>query len=257
MKTRRILFLCVAVALVLFALTGCFVKSKGVISAYTYDSASSYNVGQASVDASKVKNLEVDWIAGSVKVVYGRTRTIEITESPKSGKLSEDEQLRWMVDGNKLKIRFMKSGIKLVDNLSKDLVVTIPEGMVLSEIGIDTVSANSDVTVNAENYDMDNVSGDVTIKVDSVKYFDMDTVSGDADLTFGVCPSKLDMDSVSGNCTVRIPSNSGFTAKISAVSGKIKCSIPGTTSNDRIEVGDGKASFKLSTVSGNLTIESI
>lgn len=257
MKTRK-LFLFVAMAMVLCVLTSCIVKSKGVISAYTFDSASSYNVGQASVDASKVKELDIDWISGSVKVVYGRTRTIEITESAKSKKLDEDEQLRWLLDGNKLKIRFMKSGLKIVDDLSgKDLVVVIPEGMAFDEIAIDTVSADSVVTVTAENYDMDNVSGDVAIEVDSVKQFDMKTVSGDADLSFGVCPSKLTMDSVSGNCTVRVPSNSGFTAKISAVSGKIRCSIPGTMSSDKIEVGDGKASFSLSSVSGDLNIESI
>lgn len=257
MKTRRILLLCVAMVLVLCALTSCYVKSKGVISAYTFDSASNYNVGEVSVDASKVKKLVVDWVSGSVKIVYGRTKTIEITESSKKGKIDEDSQLRWMVEGNKLTIRFMKSGLKLASNLEKDLVVTIPEGMVFSDIAIDTVSADSIVTVNAEVFEMENVSGDVSVTVDSVDKFTVATVSGDADLAFGVCPSKLEMDSVSGNCTVKVPSSSGFTAKISAVSGKIKCSIPGVMSSDKIEVGDGKANFSLSSVSGNLTIESI
>ncbi len=257
MKTRKAIILCFALAFALLALTGCFIKSKGVISAYSYDSASKYSVGNASVDPSKVNDLEIDWVSGSVKVVYGRTRAIEIAETSKKGKLSDDEQLRWLVDGSKLRIKFMKSGIKLLSDLDKDLVVTIPEGMVFNDLEIDTVSSNSEITVNAQKYDIDNVSGDVTLSAASAKEFEMKTVSGDAMLSFASCPSEVDMDSVSGNCTLRIPADSGFTAKISSVSGKISTTIPATMSDDRIEAGDGDARFSLSTVSGNLRIESL
>ncbi len=256
MRTRKALLVLLALA-VLLSLTGCFIRSKGVISTYKYDSFSKYSVGNASVDPSKVKDIEIDWISGSVKVVYGKTRTIEIAETANSGKISEDEQLRWMVDGDKLRIKFMKSGFKLINDLNKSLVVTIPEGMAFDEIEIDTVSSDSVISVRAKSYEISNVSGDVAVTTDQVDEFEMKTVSGDAELSFGVCPSRLNMDSVSGSCFLRIPADSGFEAKFSSVSGKINSSIPATFSDDRLQAGDGDASFSFNSVSGDFRIESI
>ena len=256
MRTRRTVAMVIILALCAIMLTSCIIKkANGTITAYKYDSASKYTAGDASVDPSKVKELSIDWVSGSVKVVYGRSRSIEITETSKRGKLTDDELLRWMVDGNVLRIRFAKSNVTLND-LQKDLVVAVPEGMQLDQVSVDAVSADSDISVRSKSYDIDEVSGDVTIQTDYVEDFDMDSVSGNATLDLGVCPSRIDFDTVSGNCTIRIPSNSGFKVRTSTVSGKTSCSIPATVSDNRIEAGDGKASFSFNSVSGDLRIES-
>ena len=255
MRTAKVFVLAICLVLCALMLTSCIVKKTGVISAYTYDSSSKYNVGDASVDPSKVDELSIDWVSGSVKIIYGRSRNIEISETAKKGKLSDNETLRWMVDGDKLRIKFAKSGVMLGD-VPKNLVVTIPENMQLKLISVDAVSADSDISVRSKAYDIDEVSGGVTIQTDYVDDFEMDSVSGDATLDFAVCPSRIDFDTVSGNCTIRIPSSSGFKVKTSTVSGKMNCTIPATVSGNRIEAGDGKASFSFNSVSGDLHIES-
>ena len=259
MRTRRIVLLIVALALALIALTGCFIKRNGttVSSSYTYSSAANYNVGPASVDASKISELEVDWVSGSIKVVYGRVRAIEIDESVKKGKISEDEQLRWIVEGGKLRIKFAKSGLNLISNLNKDLVITVPEGIVFKKTDIDSVSADATVEVASDAYEFDQVSGDVTLTSDWAGSVDVDSVSGKAVLTFSRCPSSIEVGTVSGDAVVRIPANSGFKLKFDTVSGKMDCSIPATVSGKEMVAGDGKAGFKFDSVSGDVKIESI
>lgn len=65
------------------------------------------------------------------------------------------------------------------------------------------------------------------------------------------------MNTVSGSIYLLIPSDSGFTAEISTVSGKINCSIPVTTNNKKMVAGNGASKIRLSSVSGSLNISGI
>ena len=101
---------------------------------------------------------------------------------------------------------------------------------------------------------INNVSG--TIRVEG-EFSDVDaeTVSGDITLGLAIVPDRIAVDSVSGNITVSLPESASFTAQLDTVSGSLMCALPGTFGEDKVVVGDGKANYHFSTVSGNLNIE--
>ncbi len=257
MKGKHIVKILMFTLILGLLFTGCVrINNKDVSvgkSIYRYDDADRYSIGDGSVPASRVKDLEIDWLSGNVSVVYGSGSEVTIAESF-SGNLSQDQLVRWYLDGSTLRIKFQKSGIVWGDTGSKDLTVVLPRGMALDELDMDCVSADFNVEVDASEYDVESVSGDFNLSASGSRSVDVGTVSGDCNLRMQQCPSNVDMKSVSGSISLWIPSDSGFTAEISTVSGKINCSIPVTTSGKRIVAGNGSAEIEMESVSGDLNI---
>ncbi len=259
MKAKHIIVFISLFAILGLLLTSCVrINGKNVgsgKSVYSYSDGKKYSVGNGDVQASKVKDLELDWVAGDITITYGGGDRISFSESYK-GSLSDDRLMRWYLDGSTLRIKFQKSGIVFGKGESKDLVITVPRGMVLSEMDLNCVSSNMVVDVDALEYEVDTVSGNFELSSTKARKIDTDTVSGDSRLHLGICPDELDADSVSGSIYMWIPENSGFTAEISSVSGKVKCSIPVTTTGKKFVTGDGRAKLSLNSVSGDLNINS-
>jgi len=259
MRTRRYLFALVILLSVCTALfAGGSKESKGSsLSFGTYSNASQYNIGDAVIDPSYVKSLDVNWVSGSISVIYGNVRGIEISETSDKGPIPEDEQMRWYVDNGVLRIQFLKSGLNLTTTRNKDLKVVVPKNVDFAEVEIGTVSSDAVVNVEASVYDFEGVSADFTLECSSVARIDVETVSGKIEVRAKACPSKLDFESVSGDMKLFVPSSSGFTATFGSVSGKMNCTIPVTLSGKKYIAGDGKADFDFDTVSGDVTVSAI
>jgi len=259
MKGKHIIIILVFILVSGLLFTSCIrINNKNISvgkSVYRYDNGSKYSIGNGAVAASRVKKLEIDWVSGDVTVTYGNGNDISFSESFK-GDLSEDHLLRWYLDGSTLRIKFQKSGVVKGKGESKNLEVVVPKGMILDGVDLDCVSSNFIVDVDSLEYDVDTVSGDIDLSASSATVVDVDSVSGDCTLRMLECPSKVDMDSVSGSISLWIPSNSGFTAELHTVSGKINCAIPVTTSGKKIVAGDGRSEIDIETVSGDLNINS-
>ena len=106
----------------------------------------------------------------------------------------------------------------------------------------------------AGSLDIENVSGSIRVEGEYAR-IDAETVSGSIALSLATVPDKIDVDGVSGSITVSLPETANFTAKLDTVSGSLNCSFPGTFGSDMVVVGDGTASYRFNTVSGNLNIE--
>lgn len=260
MKGKHIIIILAFVLVLGLLFTSCVrINNKNVSigkSVYRYDNGGKYSIGNGAVSASKVKNLEIDWVSGDVTVTYGNGDDISFSESFK-GDLSEDHLLRWYLDGSTLRIKFQKSGISKGLNEGKNLVVVVPKGFVFDDVDLNCVSSDFICEVEALEYDVDTVSGEIEISASRTRSVDVNSVSGDCTLRMGVCPDEVKMNTVSGSIYILIPSDSGFTAEISTVSGKINCSIPVTTNNKKMVAGNGASKIRLSSVSGSLNISGI
>ena len=260
MKGKHIIIILAFILVLGLLFTSCVrINNKNVSigkSVYRYDNGGKYSIGNGAVSASKVKNLEIDWVSGDVTVTYGNGDDISFSESFK-GDLSEDHLLRWYLDGSTLRIKFQKSGVVKGHGEGKDLLIVVPKGMILDEVDLDCVSSNFIVDVDSLEYEVDTVSGDFDLTASMATLVDVDSVSGDCTLRMGVCPDEVKMNTVSGSIYLLIPSDSGFTAEISTVSGKINCSIPVTTNNKKMVAGNGASKIRLSSVSGSLNISGI
>ena len=257
---------------------------------------------KASVDATNIKKIKIDWVAGSVNLRVGTGNEIVFSESSYRT-LTDRQKMRYTIsDSGVLEIHFRAD----LDNIfnwfnvdasmpGKTLTMEVPASLMaqLDKLEIETVSSNIDLSgVYGVNTDISSVSGEIhcadiatqevelsttsgavvcenttadRLEIDNVsgsilaegefKQVKADTVSGEVKVAFASQPESLSAHSVSGNIRVALPEGASFSANLDTVSGSLSCAFPGTIGSDLVVVGDGKANYRFSTVSGNLNIE--
>lgn len=207
-----------------------------------------------SVSAQEVSRLAIHWVAGSVRVEPSETAT-----DIRFRLIGEDDAkfpMVWSQSGNTLVLSYAKS-TKMpisVNVLRKDLVVTVPAGWSAQEIRIDNVSGDMTLTdIDVTDLTVDNVSGELDFS-GFCRSAEVSTVSGDCTLTLTSAPNSIDLDSVSGQLVVVLPENTGFTAELDSLSGKMYSDFSTTYQDDTMYYLDGACKITMDSVSGNLRI---
>ena len=222
----------------------------------SYADAEQYTAGGTALNGP-VESLDIHWTEGSVVIAYHAGDTVEIAEtSPKT--ISADAQLRWWLDGTTLHIQYAKSGYFSLRSLDKQLTVTLPEGIDLQDVAIDTASADVQTAAlraktlavestsgdmdlaqagAAECVDLSSTSGDVRANLEGANAVSVDATSGAIDLTQANPAERVELSSTSGDMRVslgdvdalRIDSTSG---KVTVEAGAAKDVTIGTTSDN-------------------------
>lgn len=234
-----------------------------------YGNEDQYSVGAGSIPAEGISRVEIYWQAGSVTVEQGEGEAITLTESETE---EEKYELRYLVEGDQLTIRFAKAGIYR-SLPSKDLTITLPGA--LGDLAVDTVSASVEIpALPIQGISLDTVSGNCTVAGDptvlewesvsgelaftgSAMEIQGDSVSGSAAFHLTETPSRFTCDTVSGDVSLTIPGERSFEAKLSTTSGDLRCDLPTQTvgKNTLSYEADGNAAaFAVDTVSGDFTI---
>ncbi len=223
-------------------LSGCHIR--WVDNGYRYGNARKYTVlteGSTAID-KRITELDISWIGGSVTISKGDRLTVTEERDPD---YDDDKYLlHYWVDGKTLHIKYFESGVKDKVNISKDLVITVPED--LTEIDLDVVSADVDISgVTVKELDCNSVSGNLELNEAEVRDINFDSVSGDITATFSRhAPYELDVDTVSGNGDIALPEGSSVRTKFESVSGTYKSDI---------KAGNG-VEIDFDSVSGDLEI---
>lgn len=260
-----IIILILAGILIVAIFTGGFFPSRSTAGG-TVESA-------GSVAASEIRELDIEWVAGSITINTADTDQISFSEN--TG-LADKDKLVWKQSGNKLTIQFCKPKIVfgLNSDFPKDLVITVPNDWNASELNIDSVSANIDIQrLNTGKLDLVNVSGTCTLTDCSASDVDLETVSGqlnytgsltsvnlesvsaDCFLTLNTGVRDIRMEAVSGDLTLYLPEEQGFTAEIDGISGDITTDFATTSSGGKHTYGDGSCRIDAECVSGNIIIK--
>ena len=229
--------------------TGCAEES------FAYDDANKYSVGTAELTGN-VTDLEVDWLSGSVNVAYGDVSNVTFSETSEDT-LSDDFTIRYWLENTTLHIKYAKSGVKLtnVDCPEKDLTVTLPKALSLTSLEIDSVDAAITVTdVSANEVEIETIAGNINASFDAVQEISLDSVSGNMGLSFKTAPKEGEFKCVSGNVNVKLPENTGFTAEMEKMNGKLFCDFETTKNGNVYTCGDGVNDYEFELVSGDLTI---
>ena len=234
-----------------------------------YGNADQYSVGAGSIPAEGISRVEIYWQAGTVTVAQGEGEAITLTESETE---EEKYELRYLVEGDQLTIRFAKDGIYR-SLPSKDLTLTLPGA--LGDLAVDTVSASVEIpALPIQGISLDTVSGKCTVAGDptvlewesvsgeltftgSAMEIQGDSVSGSAAFHLTETPSRFTCDTVSGDVSLTIPGERSFEAKLNTTSGDLRCDLPTQTvgKNTLFYEADGDAAaFAVDTVSGDFTI---
>ncbi len=217
-KIINAFLLAVILIMMSFSLTGCGKTN------YLYKDADKYIAGGAELneDISKnILNVEIDWINGNTEITFHDKNTFLFSEESNRA-LDEALSLHYFVDDNTLKIKFVKSGSFNLNNLNKNLELFVPESLELSDLNINTVSANISVKgISARNLKAESISGEIGI-FDSNIFNDveLESVSGNISLISLSNINILNAESVSGEMNIKAPVAETFKAE--SVSGKIK-----------------------------------
>jgi len=229
-------------------LSGCSADISTSGFGYDYPESEKYSSGGASLPMEGINELEINWVGGNVDVHTYEGTNIEFSETASS----VTDELKYYLDDDRLIIRFCDPGE--IHVISKDLTVMIPQDLNLSEIVIDSVSA--DVTlkdISCVNLKADNTSGKLTVD-GSFQKIKVDSISGDTDLTCAVCPLAMNLDTISGSLILRIPENEGFECNFEKVNGSMECSFEATIADGKITYKNRAAVFNIETISGNIKI---
>ena len=158
---KALLLFCAAI-LVLSVTLG--LKQVVGLPGYQFDDAGKYSSGGAEI-AGPVKNLDIDWLSGAVHIAYHSGDSVLLSESSNKA-IGADLRMRWRLDGDTLRVRFAKAGLRSNGNQEKELTVTLPEGLVLREAAIGATSGNLDIpALEADSLRLEVTSGDVSAAV--------------------------------------------------------------------------------------------
>ena len=258
----------------------------------SYPDADQYTAGNTTV-TKPVSNLYVDWTSGRVNIEYHDGTGVIVSEIANRA-LSEDDMLRWWLDGDTLRIRFAKPGFRISVNLDKHLTVSLPKGTVLKSADIGTTSgdvfipalAADDIRLGStsgsisctlggsvKNLEANSTSGSVSLKVagaaEEVKagstsgsiYPDLASVNKAEFGSTSGCFSgsvrafrKLKIHTTSGKVDVKLPTDPGFTCKVDSASGDLTTALSLTKDGNRYTCGDGSAECAIDTTSGDITL---
>ena len=225
-----------------------------------------------SVEPARVREIEVDWLGGSVMVVLTDDNSLSFAEMAYQD-VPEEQRLSYALDGDTLKIDFCRSGHLLSSSPEKQLVLSIPRGLTLEKFEADTTAAAVNVTgLHTQTVDISTVSGNVDLAAEAYEIdisttggcaavdadfyqLDFSAVSGSLTLTMQRA-AKVDAETTSGGVTIHLPPSSyGFALDFETVSGTPEIAFDANGGDGHWTYGDKASTLTVDTVSGNLSLD--
>lgn len=225
-----------------------------------------------SVEPARVREIEVDWLGGSVMVVLTDDDSLSFAEMAYQD-VPEEQRLSYALDGDTLKIDFCRSGHLLSSSPEKQLVLSIPRSLTLEKFEADTTAAAVNVTgLHTQTVDISTVSGGVDLAAEAYEIdisttggcaavdadfyqLDFSAVSGSLTLTMQRA-AEVDAETVSGGVTIHLPPSSyGFALDFETVSGTPEIAFDANGGDGHWTYGDKASTLTVDTVSGNLSLD--
>ena len=218
-------------AAVILAVSGVF---GGI--GYSYVNAEKYTGGGAEIREA-VRNLEIHWIDGAVRVEYHDADTVLLRETSEKT-ISEDMRLRWWLDGDTLKVQYAKPGLRLFTDLDKVLTVTLPEGAALGRVSAEATSGDLDIpNIKADEVKLGTTSGEIRAGAEAGSLH-ADTTSGNQDLRTTGTVNEIRMESTSGSVALEAENIGKMEAK--STSGGVSVTVSGKADTMRVKSTSGR-----------------
>ncbi len=233
MTKSRIMTAALIVVLVLLAAAAWLMFGR-TAAGMSYPDADKYTVGSSATVSGPVDSLYVDWTSGQVNIEYHDGKDVMISETT-NRPLSEDDTMRWWLDGGTLRIRYARPGFRISVNLEKELTVSLPAGIVL------------------KSADLGTTSGDLNIPSLAADEIRLDSTSGSIDA--GIAAQKLTASSTSGS--VRILQDGDIdTVTLNSTSGSIACAVDGSVKSVLADSTSGSIGLTVSGTAGDVKLTS-
>jgi DUF4097 and DUF4098 domain-containing protein YvlB len=214
-----------------------------------YEDAHLYNVGNITY-SDEVKNIDVDWSAGKIDVVVWDGDAVKLEESGHGD--IEQNKMRSRVDGNTLRIKFAKSGLKLSeDEYKKSLVIYIPKDIALTLGEIDIAAAAAEVTVGdsetaeaiviaCRHFELNSASG--SVKLNGVEADEVCVNAAAASVEFVGNAKEINVAGVSGVLSL---SGEADDISVEAVSSSVHLNLDNMPNEINVETVSGDVDISL------------
>lgn len=226
--------------------------------------------------STQVQNIEIEWVAGSI--VIHRSKSVDCIRIAEYTNIDSEHEMYCRQSGQTLKIQFCKDSVKFPSfginvDISKDLVIVVPESWNCNVLQIDAASA--DVNINdllINELDFNGASGNLVLENCNIVNLDIETASGDVefkgilnDLDFEAAsanffgeftqiPNRLNLEAMSGDLEIILPSYCGFTCELDTMSSSFNTDFEVNQNSKTYTSGDGACKIKVSAMSGDVNI---
>ena len=253
-KIRIAMIVCAAALIAAVVLAATNILGTGL--GYGYANAEKYTAGEAEIPQA-VRNLDVDWTEGSVTLEYHDLDTVLIRETADKT-IGEDLRVRWWLDGDTLRVRYARPGLRLSLNLNKKLVLTLPRDAEMGAVSLSAASADLIVpSLKAESLKMEAASGNIRAEA-AVKTLTSETASGKQSLKTTGRAEVIRASAASGDIAIETEGAGVLTASLA--SGRLtvvaagesgEVSLSSASGEIRAEVGTAET-FSASSSSGSI-----
>jgi len=244
-KTTKIILIIVSIIVLCgFGIKACTNKMGDIVnsvlsSGMNYEHSECYTAASTGAIAPIAREIKIAWINGSVRVEYADTDSIRWTETYVKGEAVPQNQLHYWLDGHTLYINyFAANNENSIRNISKDLVLTLPQNWMLDELEVHAVNGDITTSVDARDIDVESVNGSKTVRVREAH--------------------EIKLSGVNGSGYVYLPENVSFEAEIDKVNGSFQSAFPTRKEGDKYYYGNSPyVEIELEAINGDLRIEQL
>ena len=221
---------------------------------------SEYKSGDAEIDVGSIKEIEVNWKSGNIRLNEYDGEKIKLEEVSEK-ELNFNESLKYLSKNGKLIVQYdgnvnndMTSEI-----LSKELNIYIPNTnkYLINEVKVNTI--NSDIELHTNNVDVikiDSINGNIDV-YGSYKNMEVDNASGNVEVSLLNSPKNIGINILNGNLILKIPENKGFLVENDIKNGNFECEFPLTIKGNYAIYKKAKMNIMISTINGNVNIDKV
>lgn len=228
--------------------------------------------GGFSLPAADIRNLEIEWAAGSITIVRGETEDIIAVESAQ-GEINDS--MTYKLSGDTLKISYAMPGIRIGFHSTpkKDLHITVPMDWDCSHLSIDAASTDIEIRdLTADTLELNSASSDCILtdcnigkleldgascnlnysgKLDSL---DCDGASTDITAVFTNVPNSINLDGASAELDITLPEDCGFRVEMDGMSNRFSSDFSTTSTDDCYVYGNGACKIEVDGMSTTVRI---
>lgn len=211
---------------------------------------------ELTLDAAQIKNIDIDWAAGSVKILVADTDRITVTEV-----CSKDckYKMTYKISGSSLELDYGETKISIGFGNgsipSKDLIITVPRDWVCGYLDIDGAALEIDIQdLTLTKFELDGASCDVNF-VGTVDQVDVDGASTNISISSFHPVSSINIDGASCDLDLTLPKGCGFLVQMDGLSCSFHSELAYTKTNGAYSYGNGQCKVEVDGLSCDVTIK--
>lgn len=211
---------------------------------------------ELTLEAAQIKDIDIDWAAGSVKILVADTDRITVTEV-----CSKDckYKMTYKISGSSLELDYGETKISIGFGNgsipSKDLFITVPRDWVCGTLDIDGAALEIDIQdLTLTKFELDGASCDVNF-VGAVDQVDIDGASTNIRISSFHPVSNINIDGASCDLELTLPKGCGFLVQMDGLSCSFHSELAYTKANGAYSYGNGQCKVEIDGLSCDVTIQ--